>query len=225
MPDAPAPPSPMPRQGASLSTFLTIFTFLLVLILLFDPPVTQALGKIVGTLFDPLIGFNETQPIVTLFLAGIIMTGLTIVLRHFFTDYVEQAESQKIVSAFNKELRQARVENNKYKIKKLTEQQMKIMQRSMDVSKNQMKLMPLTMLVVIPIFAWVAVFIGNAQTAGTAFVNLPWAMNVQLWTSNITLLPHWVLLYSLISIPFGQILMRTLRYFEFKNRLKELEAA
>jgi uncharacterized membrane protein (DUF106 family) len=224
----PARPAPDPKK--QLSTFFTIFIFVFAMFVLFDTQLRQWLGDLVGVVFEPTVGFNGAMPVVTLFLTGIIMTGLTVVVRHFFTDYVSQAENQKIVGAFNKELRQARVENNKYKIKKLTEQQQKILKKSMDMSTTQMKLMPLTMLIVIPIFAWLDVFMRDLSNIGTdvapiivpVIVNLPWAMNVDLL--GTTLLPNWVLLYSLISIPFGQILMRALRYFEFKNRLREVEA-
>jgi len=212
------PAAPYPKK--QMSTFLTIFVFVLALFVMFDQSLRTWLGDVLGVVLNPLIGFNGTMPVVTLFLAGIIMSGLTVVVRHFFTDYVDQAENQKIVGAFNKELRNARVENNKYKMKKLTEQQQKIMKKSMDMSTTQMKLMPLTMLIVIPIFAWVAVFIGGLGSA--AVVNVPWAMNVDL--NGSSLLPNWVLLYSLISIPFSQVLMRALRYFEFRKRLREIEA-
>jgi uncharacterized membrane protein (DUF106 family) len=216
----PARPAPDPKK--QLSTFFTIFIFVFAMFVLFDTSLRQWLGDIVGVVFEPTVGLGGEFPVVTLFLTGVIMTALTVVVRHFFTDYVAQAENQKIVGAFNKELRQARVENNKYKIKKLTEQQQKILKKSMDMSTTQMKLMPLTMLIVIPIFAWLDVFMRGLATLGPVVVNLPWALNVDLL--GMTLLPNWVLLYSLISIPFGQILMRALRYFEFKKRLKEVEA-
>ncbi len=178
MADAPGPmvrPPPDPKKQTS--TFITIFTFVIAMFVLFDNDIRMWLGGVVGYGLEPLIGFGGTMPVVTLFLAGIIMTGLTITVRHFFTDYVKQAESQKIVSAFNAELRKARVENNKYKIKKLTEEQPRIMQKSMDQSTSQMKLMPLTMIIVIPIFAWLAVWI--ASWAPRPVVDVPWASN---WT-------------------------------------------
>ena len=39
--------------------------------------------------------------------------------------------------------------------------------------------------------------------------------------SNV--LPNWVLLYSLLTLPFGQVLTRVLKYFSFSKKLKELE--
>ncbi|NLI74259.1 MAG: DUF106 domain-containing protein [Euryarchaeota archaeon] len=216
MPSAPSTPTGKKQSN----TFITIFVFLLAMFILFNNDLRFGLGRLVGHVLNPLIGFGGSSPVLTLILAGIVMTGLTTLIRHFFTDYVAQAQSQSIVSAFNKEFRQARQENNLYKMKKLGEQQNEILQKSMDVSTGQMKLMPFTMLIIIPIFAWVAVFINGLD--GAAIVNVPWSDSVDL--NKSTILPHWILLYSLISIPFAQILNRTLRYFTFKKRLQELEA-
>jgi uncharacterized membrane protein (DUF106 family) len=93
----------------------------------------------------------------------------------------------------------------------------------MDMSTTQMKLMPMTMIIVIPIFAWLDVWMNGFTTIPV--VNIPWAMSVPLYGVNgTTLLPNWILMYSLISIPFGQVLMRALRYFEFRKKLREIEA-
>mgnify|MGYP002410768801 CR=1 FL=1 len=218
----PAPAGPQaPSAKKQSSTFITIFIFLLAMFVLFDPSLRRGLGELVGYGLEPVIGFSGSAPVLTLMLAGIFMTGLTTLIRHFFTDYVGQAKNQAVVSAFNKELRAARTENNLYKMKKLTEQQTTIMQKSMEQSTAMMKLMPVTMLIIIPVFAWVSVYIAGLPP-GDAIVNVPWADAVDLTAS--TLLPHWILLYSLISIPFAQVLNRTLRYFSFKKKLQELEA-
>ncbi len=192
---------------------------MLAIVILLDTNLRNALGELIGYGLQPLIGFNYQYPVTTLFLAGMIMTALTVVVRHFFTDYVEQAESQRIVSAFNKELRTARLENNTFKMKKLLEQQQKIMQRSLKSSTTQLKLMPVTMVIIVPIFAWIALFMYQVPST---IVSLPWAYNVDLL--GYTVLPNWVLLYSLASIPFGQIVARLLRWYDFRKRLRELES-
>jgi len=213
---ADAPPQ---NAKATTSRMLMIFVFVMAIFVMFDQNLRTALGELVGLGLTPLWGFDGTMPVVTLFLTGAFMTFLSIVVRHFFTDYVKQAESQRIMSAFNKEMKQARQENNTYKLKKLMEMQPKIMEESMKQTTTQMKLMPVTMLIIIPIFAWLAVFVGNMDTA---LITVPWSNVADL--NDTYVLPSWVLLYSLISIPFGQVLSRGLRYFSFKRRLKELKA-
>jgi uncharacterized membrane protein (DUF106 family) len=212
-PAAPANPK------AGLSTFMTIFIFGLALIVLLDNQLRESLGTAIGYAFDPLFGFNYQFPITTLLITGMMMTTLTIVIRHFFTNYVAQAEGQKIVGAFNKELRQARKDNNGFKLKKLLEMQPKILQRSMEQTKTQFKLLPISMLIIIPIFAWLAVFVSNI---GSPFYSVPWSNMADL--NQVYLFPAWILVYTLVTIPLGQILARGLRYYSFRKRLNEMAA-
>jgi uncharacterized membrane protein (DUF106 family) len=228
---SPVPASSAPEKPkGGMSRMVTIFLFVLAIFILFDPSLSKALGTFVGYGLNPLVAFNHAYPIVTLVLTGLLMAALTIVVRHFFTDYVDQARSQKIVTAFNKELREARKENNSFKMKKLLAEQPKIMQRSMAQTTTQFKLLPVSMIIVIPIFAWLSVFVGGLAAInhpGTAismlYYNVPWS-NVANFNESY-LFPQWVLVYTLVSIPFGQVLSRALRYFSFAKRLKELRTA
>jgi len=210
-----------PKQDtkATTSRMLLIFVFIMAIFVMFDQDLRTALGEIVGMGLEPLWGFDGSFPVVSLFLTGAFMTFLSITVRHFFTDYVKQVKSQKVMSAFNKEMQAARRDNNTYKLKKMMELQPKMMEESMKQTTTQMKLMPVTMLIIIPIFAWIAVFVGSLDSTS---ITVPWSNHADLNASY--LLPAWVLLYSLISVPFGQLLSRGLRYFSFKKRLNELRA-
>jgi len=223
---APAPSTatvPKAKPKGGMSRMVTIFIFVLAIFILFDPTLRDALGKVVGYAFDPLFSFNHTIPVVTLVITGLVMAALTIIVRHFFTDYVEQARSQKIVGAFNKELREARKENNSFKTKKLLAEQPKILQKSMEQTMTQFKLLPVSMIIVVPIFAWLSVFLGEVSTLHGSYYAVPWS-NIANFNDSY-LFPEWVLVYTLVSLPFGQVLSRALRYFSFAKRLKELKAA
>ncbi|NLX46666.1 MAG: DUF106 domain-containing protein [Euryarchaeota archaeon] len=211
--------APAQDKKSTSSRMLLIFVFIMAIFVMFDQDLRTSLGNIVGMGLDPLWGFDGSFPVVSLFLTGAFMTSLSIVVRHFFTDYVKQTKSQKIMSAFNKEMQAARRDNNTYKLKKMLELQPKMMEESMKQTTTQMKLMPVTMLIIIPIFAWIAVFIGDLDSA---LVTVPWSNFADLNATYV--LPAWVLLYSLISIPFGQLLSRGLRYYSFKKRLNELKS-
>jgi uncharacterized membrane protein (DUF106 family) len=218
-----APATPVlkpPAPAAGMSTFLTIFIFGLALIILLDQGLRNSLGEVVGYAFDPLIGFNHHIPIITLLITGLVMTSTTILIRHFFTNYVAQAENQKITGAFNKELRQARKDNNMYRMKKLMEMQPKILERSMEQTKTQFKLLPVSMLIIIPIFAWLAVFVGQLDTT---HYSVPWTNEANLGTVYL-MFPAWILVYTLVTIPVGQILSRGLRFYSFRKRLDVLKA-
>ncbi len=79
--------------------------------------------------------------------------------------------------------------------------------------------MPVTMIVIIPIFAWLANFVY--MDLGSTMFSVPWEFNANMRNSNV--LPNWVLLYSLVTLPFGQVLQRVLKVFSFRKRLKNLE--
>jgi uncharacterized membrane protein (DUF106 family) len=104
-------------------------------------------------------------------------------------------------------------------MKKLLEMQPQIMTKSLDQTKTQFKLLPATMLVVIPIFAWLSVFVNELPS--TVF-STPWNFNAELLA--VYIFPVWIFVYTTVTIPYGQILARMLRYYSFKKRLDKLAA-
>jgi uncharacterized membrane protein (DUF106 family) len=179
----------------------------------------DAVGKALNVVFEPLIGFGGKYVVLTLMLAGMIMIGISTVIRTLMTDTMTQAKNQNEMKSFNAELRQARIENNLYKIKKLTEQQKVMMSKSMDSSMKMMKTMPITMVIVIPMFAWVNYFLYNV--ALSTIVSVPWSSHVNILESIG--LPMWILMYMLVTIPFAQLIGRVIRWFKFKKRLEEID--
>jgi len=180
------------------------------------------IGQGLNVVFEPLIGFGGKYPVLTLVVAGLIMITISTVIRSYMTDFVSQARNQKITSDFNKEMRQARLENNLFKLKKLQEEQPKMTAKSMEASTQMMKVMPITMVVIIPIYAWVWYFLDqvNAVTPELIAISLPFA-EVHL-LDYLWILPLWIVIYTMISLPIGQLEGRVVRYFLLKKRLKEL---
>jgi len=216
---ASAPGGARPPKPDIANQMIVMMAFVTALIVMFNNNLRQALGNVVGLGLTPLVGFDGQLPILTLLFTGLVMSFFSISVRHLFVDWVGQARNARITSAFQKELREARVSNNTYKLKKLTELQPQIMAQSLKSSQTQLKLMPVTMLVIIPIFAWLANFI-YLDLSSTSF-SVPWAFDASMKGSN--LLPNWVLLYSLLTLPFGQVLTRVLKYFSFRRRLRDLD--
>lgn len=178
----------------------------------------EQVGEYLDVVFQ-YIGFDGKYPVSTLILAGLIMTTLSSVIRSVMSDPIKMAKNQHIQKEFNQEMRKARLENNLYKIKKLSEQQPKIMAASMGASQDQMKIMPVTMLIVIPIYAWVYYFLK--YSVSDTFINVPWSEGVNLLSSFV--LPSWILIYTLISIPIGQLVNKAVRHILLNRRLAELE--
>lgn len=206
-----------PTAKAGMSRFVMFFMIILTIFILFDPTLRAALGGAMSFVMNPIIGFGGAYPIVTLLFAGMLTSSISIVGRHFFVDWVEMARTQKIMSAFNKERRDAMMKQNMAKLKRLNEMQSEIMGDSMKQTMNQMKPLAFTMVIIIIIFAWLYSFIG--LTAINTAYSVPWAFDSNLVHS--TVLPNWLLVYILISIPFGQVVGRLLKYFSFRRKLRE----
>jgi len=199
---------PMPKM-----TGMLIALVIMMGVMMFN----EQIGKALNYVLNPIFGFGGSMPVITLVLAGIFMTGVSTIIRALMSDMVKQTKTQHEQRAFTAELRQARIENNMYKIKKLQAIQQQQMAKSMEGTSAMMKTMPITMLIVIPIYAWVRYFVANVAT----YTNIifPWGVldiSGSIW--------YIIAVYTLITIPFGQILNRAIRSFEFKKRLKELDA-
>jgi len=148
-----------PPKPDIANQMILMLVFVVAIFIMFDQNLRQSLGAAVGVVLEPIVGFHGQNAVLTLFFTGLLMGLFSIVVRHFFVDWIEQARIARITSAFQKELREARLTNNTYKLKKLTELQPQIMSQSLKTSQTQMKLMPVTMLVIIPVFAWLANFV------------------------------------------------------------------
>lgn len=202
------------KKRNPMSTALLFLSFGLVFLILFNEPLREWLGRLAGYGLEPAIGFGGSYPILTIFLASVVLVILTTVIRHFLVDWVNMARVQEAMRAFQKEFSQARKDNNTYKIKKLTEAQPEIMQLQASMSAEQMKPMAATMIIVVPIFAWLYHFIDT--TAATHQAMVPWNTDWD-FTQNWWFLPRWILLYSLFGIPFGQIAQRVLKLWEYRH--------
>ncbi|MEE9151825.1 MAG: EMC3/TMCO1 family protein [Thermoplasmata archaeon] len=206
-----------PSMGSS--PLMMMMFMLLMMLVLFDPRIREAMGMALDPVFTPLLGFDYRFPLITLFLAGLMSITFSTVLRHFTTDWMELARTQKVQSTFNKEMRDARLKNDAAKLKKLQEKQPEIMKMSLKLSSSQMKLMPITMIFVIPIFVWLSLFMYRLPVIT---ISVPWAPKVSLIVGSVCFFPNWIILYSLLSIPFSQILQRLLKLYKFRDKMAEL---
>ena len=219
MGSAPGGPGARPPKPDIMNQMVLMLVFVVAIFIMFDQNLRQSLGSAVGVVLEPIVGFHGHNAVLTLFFTGLLMGFFSIVVRHFFVDWIAQARTARITSAFQKEFREARLTNNTYKIKKLTELQPQIMSQSLKTSQTQMKLMPVTMLVIIPVFAWLANFVY--LDLPSTMLSVPWSFDVNMQDSNV--LPNWVLLYSLLTLPFTQVLQKSLKFFSFRKRLEKLE--
>jgi uncharacterized membrane protein (DUF106 family) len=237
-----AKPTPALPKTNPMEQFVTFVAFLVGMVVLIDPVARDLTGRAVGTVLNPVIGFGGAYPVLTILFASVVMVAITSVVRHYFTDYLEQAKAQEIMKAFQKELKDARKENNLHKMKKLTEKNQDLMKLQAEQSSAQLKPMALTLVVVIPIFAWLLLFLDPAAGAHGApnpecdsigavpwqnvFLHpgtIPWCLdiNIQAKVPPFEWFPRWVALYSLFSIPIGQVVGRVLKAHDLRAEFEE----
>jgi len=222
--------SPPPKAGSG--NLLNIVGLGVVFLVLFNAyGIRDTMGRYAGYALNPIIGFNGKYPVPTILIAGALLVAATTVLRHFTTDWIETARTQAFSRHYQKEMMTARKENNTYKIKKLTEAQPEMMRRSQEMSSKQMKTMPLTMLVAVPLFAWVSTFLGHLDYT---WYSAPWNASVDMFATNgilpfgahgSSLFQHWILLYMTLSIPLGALIQKTMKYFAWKERWQKRHKA
>ena len=223
-----------PAKKSAFGTPLIILSFVLVFFILFDFPkgIRDGTAWLAGFILQPVIGFGGRYPLLTVFLASVVLVIATTAIRHFLVDWTKMARVQEAMRAYTTEMKEARKSNNTYKLKKLTDAQADVMQLQASVQTDQMKPMALTMLLVIPIFAWLGAFLAgiaadiarpDGSTYDELFFRAPWnthwnIMEPSTWiTGNPGWFPRWIVLYSLFGIPFGQIAQRALKLWEYRH--------
>jgi len=209
----------MPAMSKGTMIGLLVSVMMMMVVFQFRRPIGEALNYVFQA-----IDFGGQWPVFTLVIAGLIMISLSTIVRTIMTDSVKQAENQQRQSSFNKEMRQARLENNLFKLKRLQEQQPQMMAKSMETSTQMMKMMPLTMICVFPIYAWVFYFLEVTvlgDMGGEIVINIPWGpVNIM---DPLIVIPSWIVIYTMISLPIGQLEGRIIRFFLLKKRLKKLD--
>lgn len=218
------------QQAPPMSNKTMIGMMLTLVIMMIVMSFRSQIGQALDVVFR-YIAFDGQYPVLTLVIAGLVMITVSTIIRSVMSDPIEMAKSQQIQSDFNKEFRQARIENNLFKMKKLQEQQPKMMAMSMEASTQQMKVMPITMLFIIPVYAWVwfflqtgegAIYFDTEEMIALTHVALPWG-TVDLNTALMGFFPVWIIIYTMVSLPIGQIENRLIRFIFLKKHLAELD--
>ncbi|MFQ5837198.1 MAG: DUF106 domain-containing protein [Thermoplasmata archaeon] len=206
-------PSPQASQQ-----MLMMVMFFVALFILFIPEARLGLGRAAGFLLEPAIGFGGEFPVLTILLAGTIPIVISTLLRHYMVDWIAAAKMAAVNKALSKEMRETMAKKNMAKMKKLNEARSEIMKEFLPVQMAQLKPTGFTMILFIIIFAWLSSFVYNPWVAPTFAV--PWSYNAFL--REATVLPHWLLLYSLLTLPLSMVLSRVLKFITFSRKLREM---
>ena len=193
--------------------FLTMFLMLYIII---NPGLRVVMGDVAETLLEPRIGFDGSYPALTILLAGMVMIGGTTVIRHLLVDWEQMADVQLKMQAYNKALADARKEGQQARVQKLMKMQPEVLMLQSGMMSNQMRPMVFTMLIAIPIIMWLYEFTAGLPVQA---LSLPWEPHWEL-QERLWILPHWIVIYSVMALPFGQILLRGLKLASALQQLR-----
>lgn len=197
--------------------------FFLGIMVMFDNNLRQSFGSLAGAVLYPTLGFGAAYPVITILVAGSITTVISSVVRHVFTDWVKMQRFNKQMASIRKATMEALRKGNPGKVQKLRQAQLDLQKEGLDVQFAPMKSMAVTFLLFIVFFTWLANFVYlDVAAAGHVEFAVPWAPSVNL--GSFYVLPAWILLYSLLALPIGQIVSRLLRFLSFRKRLAALRA-
>ena len=200
------------NNKAQTSNLMLLMIFMLIIIFIM-PTFGPILGYYFGIVLAPIIGFNGNYPLLTLFLAGIIVVVLSSLLTNFFTDWIKMGESQETTRAFQKEITKARKEGNTNRVNKLMKMQPEIMKKQTDASSGMMKPMVFLIIFIWPIFMWLRAFLGDLPHY---YFTVPWADSVSLFYKPF-LMQAWLWLYLIFSMVFGQLIRQGLKIISWSK--------
>jgi uncharacterized membrane protein (DUF106 family) len=206
-------------SGGGFSPWM-ILLFGGVALIMFNPQLRFTIGEYLGMVLNPLIGFGGQDPALTILFASVITGVSSGLIRHYMVDWMDMAQAQAKMKAFQAELKEARDNDNTYRVKKLTELQPKVMKEQTSMTGQQFKPMGFTMVIVIPMFGWLWTFLRNL---GDPTIAAPWGGRTMLLESApiVGFIPTWILIYSLFSIPIGQLVQKGLKAYEFSKKLED----
>jgi len=198
-------------QGSQL---LMLMLLMFVMIFIFgDPNIRSMIALSLNSVFYPIIGFGGNYPLLTIFLAGILVVFLSSFFTNLFTDWKAMGKAQEASRAFQKEINKARKEGNTNRVKKLMKMQPQIMKMTTESSSKMMKPMLFLFIFIAPIFIWIIHFLGNLEYY---FFTVPWTTGVSLF-DKVILMSNWFLVYLLISMVLGQLIRQGLKWISWSD--------
>jgi len=171
----------------------------------------------VGTALDVVLGpfADFIGEFLILILILSVVTGIyTSVVQKYTMNWELMAKSkeyQKQIRDLQKEYMEAKKENNQHKMKKIEKKRTEVMRKQTQFSgemfKQQMKPMAYIMIITIPIFMWIWIYV---ESHPEMVVTFPLFGVTELSSAFIFSLPFWVLWYMMCSIPITQVVRKAL---------------
>ncbi len=195
-----------PQAPAGNAMFTMLIMMLLMLLLISQPGLRSFLAGAADPVFAPTLP-ETTSFVITVMALGSVSIVLNTVLRHFFTDPVEQAHLAHRSTQLRKWMREAQILRNVPKLEQAREFQQQLMPDQMALQSKAMKPMIYTFVFIIAIFSWAANIVGEYRVD---FVSLPFSP-VWDFERRFLLFPAWICVYIVMSAPLGRIVDRHIR--------------
>ena len=208
-----------PDDKAQGSNLLFLMLFMLIIFFIM-PTAGPILGYYFGIVLEPVIGFNGSYPILTLFFSGLIVVSLSSLLTNFFSDWKKMAHSQETARAFQKEITEARKTGNTNRVNKLMKMQPQIMKKQTEASSGMMKPMIFLIIFIWPIFMWLRSFLGDLSYY---YFTVPWANGVSFFSYPFNFGQAWLWLYLIFSMVFGQLVRQGLKCISLSDWWKNIK--
>jgi uncharacterized membrane protein (DUF106 family) len=170
-------------------------------------------GNALDVVLGPFADFIGDFLIIILILS--VVTGIyTSVVQKYTMNWELMAKSkeyQKQIRDLQKEYMEAKKENNQHKMKKIEKKRTEVMRKQTQFSgemfKQQMKPMAYIMIITIPIFMWIWMYV---ESHPDMVVTFPLFGVTELSSAFVFSLPFWVLWYMMCSIPITQVVRKAL---------------
>ncbi len=218
---APAPVSPEQKKFMMFQMIYLLVSITMIFVITSES-LRSSIGNGLNSIFYPLVGFQGQYPILTIVVSGILIGVIMSVPRYFFTDWLRMGRIQNRSRAFSKAYREAMAKNQRDKLQKMRKLQMDMMVESQMVSMNTLKpLMVLTIFIFL-FFIWLYVFVADLSYQ---LITLPWAANVNIATSSLSVFPSWIVIYMFSNLTIGYFTTMVIKYVDFSYKLRKAETA
>lgn len=168
----------------------------------------DTVGKVVGTLMNPVLALVGQE---NFYLILLIMASITAVyaslIQKYTIDWDLMRNTQERMKVFQKEFREAQLSQNTYMLKKLEEQRQEMMEDQMKMSKQQFKPMAYISIISVPLFMWAYYYISGH---GSATMIFPFWGEQLLTSKAFGPFQHWLYWYFICSLGVSQLIRKAL---------------
>jgi len=193
-----------------------MFLGIVFMIGIFFPDFRIQLAEAVSPILNPLLSIGKIH--IVIFILASFTAFYSTMIQKYTVDFKRFKEIQKRITEFQKKYFKAVKENNQFLLKQLEKEKAEINQLQAEMMSMNFRSMFYTVVVTIPIWAWLWYVIYDIKhhltSVGSRFPTITSHFNVtvpfagEIHVSDAVIIPWWLFWYILCSIAVGQIIRR-----------------